>query len=52
MSIANLLSASSDISQIFATRVKALEKEITLKPDLGVFSAVFVEISKLGIDKQ
>lgn len=52
MSIANPLTASSDISQSFASRVIALEKEKTLKPDLGVFSADVVEISKLGIEKQ
>ncbi|PKI14765.1 hypothetical protein [Colwellia sp. 12G3] len=52
MSIANPLTASSDISRSFASRIQAPEKENPLKPDLGVFSADVVEISRLGIEKQ
>lgn len=52
MSIASPLTASSDISHRFSSRIEAPEKEKALKPDLGVFSGDLVEISKLGIEKQ
>lgn len=52
MSIANPLTASSDISRSFASTTATIEKAKPLKPDLGVFSSDVVEISRLGIEKQ
>lgn len=52
MSVANPLTASSDISRNISLNKNALTKEKPLKPDLGVFSADVLEISKLGIEKQ
>lgn len=49
--IANLLSASSDIPRSFGSRIEAIGKERTLKPDLGGFSNDVVEISTLGLEK-
>ncbi len=52
MSIANPLTASSDVQRIFVPNTESQSKEKPLKPDLGVFSKDVVEISKLGLEKQ
>ena len=52
MSIANPLTAKSDIQRSFMPKAQALSKEKALKPDLGVYSKDIVEISKLGHEKQ
>jgi len=52
MSIANFLTASSDIPRSLASKTDIVAKEKALKPDLGGFSRDVVEISKLGLEKQ
>jgi len=52
MSIANPLTASSEITRSIRPIAIAISKEKPLKPDLGIFSKDVVEISKLGIEKQ
>lgn len=52
MSVANPLTASSDISRSLVFQASSSVKEKPLKPDLGVFSKDIVEISQLGLEKQ
>ncbi|MBA6364185.1 hypothetical protein H4J56_02990 [Colwellia sp. BRX8-4] len=52
MSVANQLTASSDIARSLFFNKASITKDKPLKPDLGVFSTDVVEISKLGIEKQ
>ena len=52
MSVANPLTASSDISRSLFFKASDAVKEKPLKPDLGFFSKDIVEISRLGIEKQ
>ncbi|MCP5079993.1 MAG: hypothetical protein GY951_18350 [Psychromonas sp.] len=52
MSIANPLTASSDIQRSYMPNTESLSTEKPLKPDLGIFSKDVVEISKLGLEKQ
>ena len=52
MSIANPVTASSDIQRSVKLKQNLTTKENPLTPDLGVFSANVVKISQLGLDKQ
>jgi hypothetical protein len=52
MSVANPLTASSDISRSLIFKANFSAKEKPLKPDLSVFSKDMVEISQLGLEKQ
>ena len=52
MSVANPLTATSDIQRSFTPKEALPIKEKPLKPDYGVFSDDIVKISKLGIEKQ
>ena len=52
MSIATPLTASSDITRSFGSKIEVIGKEKALKPDLGAFSTDVVEISRLGIEKE
>lgn len=52
MSIANPLTASSEITLNVSQNAINTTKDSPLKPDLGVFSKDVVEISKLGLEKQ
>jgi len=52
MSIANPLTASSEIQVAFIGKTEGRAKEIPLKPDLGPYARDVVNISTLGIEKQ
>lgn len=52
MSIANPLTASSEITRSVRPNATSISKEKPLKPDLGIYAKDIVEISTLGIEKQ
>ncbi|MFT4898873.1 MAG: hypothetical protein ACI9U0_000661 [Flavobacteriales bacterium] len=52
MSIVNPLTTSRDIQPSLAPKTALPDKEKPIKPDLGIFSADLVELSRLGIEKQ
>lgn len=52
MSVANPLTATSDIQRSFTSKEPLTIKEKPIKPDFGVFSEDIVKISQLGIEKQ
>jgi hypothetical protein len=52
MSTVNPLTTSSDIQRSFVPKTTLPDKEKPIKPDLGIFSADLVELSRLGIENQ
>jgi len=52
MSIANPLTASSEIQRAFIPKQVGADKETPLKPDLGIYAKDVLEISKLGLERQ
>ncbi len=52
MSIANPLTASSEIQRSFTANDTVQTKKKPLKPDLGPHAKDVVEISKIGLEKQ
>ena len=52
MSIANPLTASSDIQIAFIEKTEGIIKGSPLKPDLGAYARDVVNISTLGVERQ
>jgi len=52
MSIANPLTAGSEIQTALIAKPAEIVKEKPLKPELGVYTSDVVKISNLGIEKQ